>query len=443
MEETTSEEGPVAVDLFAGAGGLSSGFEQAGFHVVGALEQDEIACRTLRTNHGDDLTIYQDDIREVDAEEFRNDLAEDPEIVLGGPPCKGFSTSSGLSRNGRKKDDERNHLLWDFIRFVEVLEPEWLVMENVPGLLLYNNGEVAKEVIKVLRQSGYFAVPIIFLAADFGVPQLRRRLFFIANRTGSDIPLADPTHGDNSLWDDFALPFEHLSRVGNKNVTNGVKPHVSFEDGCGDLPPLEPGDSYEGPYPEEPQNDYQRLMREGSDKLTMHIAHESSDFVKKAMTHIGQGENWNALPEEMKEGTRFENIREYDATTLLKRIKPDDSSYTIGTKFYDATAGAYIHPTQDRTYSLREGARLQSFKDEYEFRGSEAEIREQIGNAVPPLLGNKIAGAILPYTSSSVDETPVQHMLVDPNQDVKTLIGLKDDEDESDPGKNKELTEFS
>jgi DNA (cytosine-5)-methyltransferase 1 len=281
------------------------------------------------------------------------------------------------------------------------------------------------------------------LAADFGVPQLRRRLFFIANKTGSDVPLPDPTHGDNSLWEDFALPFEHLSRVGNKNVTDGVKPHVGFEDACGDLPPLEPGETYEGPYPNEPETDYQRMMREGSDKLTMHTAHDSSDFVKKAIKHIGQDENWNALPEEMKKGTRYENIREYDATTVLKRIKPEDPSYTINTKFYDATAGAYIHPTEDRTYSLREAARLQSFKDSYLFKGSKAEIREQIGNAVPPLLAKKIAGAMLPYTSSPTEETDIDHMLADPDQSVNTLIGLKDDEDETDSGQNKELTEFS
>lgn len=438
-----SEKEPAVVDLFAGAGGLSNGFEQAGFNLIGALEHEEIACETLKANHSDDLTVYQRDIQEVGAEEFQNDLSANPEVVLGGPPCKGFSTSSGLSRDGRKKDDERNHLLWDFIRFVETLEPEWLVMENVPGLLLYDQGEVAKEVIKALRHHGYYAVPIIFLAADFGVPQLRRRLFFIANKTGSDVPLPDPTHGDNSLWEDFALPFEHLSRVGNKNVTDGVKPHVGFEDACGDLPPLEPGETYEGPYPNEPETDYQRMMREGGEKLTMHTAHDSSDFVKKAIKHIRQDENWNALPEEMKKGTRYENIREYDATTVLKRIKPEDPSYTINTKFYDATAGAYIHPTEDRTYSLREAARLQSFKDSYFFKGSDAEIREQIGNAVPPLLAKKIAGAMLPYTSSPTEETDINHMLADPDQSVNTLIGLKDDEDETDSGQNKELTEFS
>jgi DNA (cytosine-5)-methyltransferase 1 len=185
------------------------------------------------------------------------------------------------------------------------------------------------------------------------------------------------------------------------------------------------------------------MMREGSDELTMHIAHDPSDFVKKAMRHIGQDENWTAMPEEIKEGTRFENIREYDATTLLKRIKPEDPSYTIGTKFYDATAGAYIHPSENRTYSLREAARLQSFKDSYVFKGSEAEIREQIGNAVPPLLAKKIAGAMLPYTSSPTEETDIDHMLADPDQSVNTLIGLKDDEDETDSGQNKELSEFS
>lgn len=438
-----SEEEPTVVDLFAGAGGLSNGFEQAGYDIIGALEQDETASETLKENHENGLTVYQKDIREVDAEEFRNDLVSDPEIVLGGPPCKGFSTSSGLSRDGRKRDDERNHLLWDFIRFIEVLEPDWLVMENVPGLLLYNNGEVAKEVIKALRQSGYYAVPVILLAADFGVPQLRRRLFFVANKQGENVPLPDPTHGDNDLWDDFALPFEHLSRVGNKNVMEGVKPHVSFEDACSDLPSLKPGEHYEGPYPEEPQNDYQARMREGSDKLTMHSAHDSSDFVKKAIKHIDNGENWNALPEEIKEGTRYENIREYDATTVLKRIHPDDSSYTIGTKFYDATAGAYIHPTENRTFSLREAARLQSFKDKFVFKGSDAQIREQIGNAVPPLLAKRIAEAILPYTSSPVDEAPIDHMLVDPDQHPKALIGLKDEEIESDSGNNRELSEFN
>ena len=228
---------PTVVDLFAGAGGLSAGFTRAGYDVIGGVEFWTPAAESLLANHPT-AYVETDDIRTVDARHFLRRLRCRPNLVLGGPSCQGFSTSGGLSRNGRKADDERNSLFIEFIRFVDVLQPEWVVMENVPGLLLFNRGLVAKEVIKQFRMVGYHVVPMILLAADFGVPQLRRRLFFVGNRTGSKVPFPIPTHGNPELWKGFSLPFEHLSRIGNKSAGSTVRPHVSFADACSDLPPI-------------------------------------------------------------------------------------------------------------------------------------------------------------------------------------------------------------
>ncbi len=426
---TTS--GPTIVDLFSGAGGLSAGFSRVGFRLIGGVENWEPAARSLQANHPDAF-VETRDIRTVDASEFRDKLECRPNLVLGGPSCQGFSTSGGLSRSkGRKINDERNSLFLDFVRFVDVLQPEWVVMENVPGLLLFNRGVVAKEVIKQFRVIGYHVAPMILLAADFGVPQLRRRLVFVGNRTGAKIPFPVPTNRNPELWKGFSLPFEHLSRIGNKSAAEKVERHISFEDACGDLPVILAGGEedrivdYVGPA----KSDFQRLLRGRSRKVSLHYSFPPTEFERAAMEFLRPGQNWTALPPRLKVG-RFAKIRPYDATTLLRRLSLDLPAYTINTKFNDATTGAFIHPTQNRTLSLREAARLQSFPDSYILTGSVSEIRKQIGNAVPPVLAMRIASAIrravlsdMGMTASATDEQP--QVLVDAHQDVDTLIGLK------------------
>lgn len=419
------------VDLFSGAGGMSAGFTRAGFELTGCVENWGAAAESLQANHPD-AHVETRDIRDVDAAEFLSKLPCRPNLVLGGPSCQGFSTSGGLSRStGRNASDERNSLFLDFVRFVDVLQPEWIVMENVPGLLLFNRGIVAKEVIKQFRVIDYQVAPIILLAADFGVAQLRRRVFFVGNRTGDEIPFPVPTHGNPELWKNFALPFEHLSRIGNKSGGDEVKAHISFEEACGDLPTIEPGGNtdrvlnYAGPA----SSGYQRMLRGRARRLKLHYAFVPTEFERAAMEHLRPGENWTNLPSELKVG-RFAKIRSYDATTLLRRLSLNKPAYTINTKFSDATTGAYIHPTQNRTLSLREGARLQSFPDSYLFKGSVAEVRRQIGNAVPPLLAEKIARAIRPSVLKNMGLEPAQideqpHVLVDASQDVDSLVGLK------------------
>lgn len=422
---------PTMVDLFSGAGGLSAGFSSAGYHLIGGVENWLPAARSLQANHPD-AYVETRDIRTVDALEFKARLPCRPNLVLGGPSCQGFSTSGGLSRSaGRAIDDERNSLFLDFIRFVYALEPEWVVMENVPGLLLFNRGAVAKEVIKQFRVIGYHVAPMILLAADFGVPQLRRRLFFVGNRTGAKIPFPLPTHGNPELWKGFSLPFEHLSRIGNKSSDTIVERHVSFEDGCGDLPVIAPGGAQDQvlSYAGRATTAYQRSLRGRARKLKLHYAFAPTDFERAAMEFLKPGQNWTALPAELKLG-RFSKIRSYDATTLMRRLSLHLPAYTINTKFNDATTGAYIHPTQNRTLSLREAARLQSFPDSYILTGSVSEIRKQIGNAVPPALAQRIGRAIrrsvladIGVDASATDEHP--QVLVDAHQDVDTLIGLK------------------
>lgn len=427
---TTEPAGPVVVDLFSGAGGLSAGFKSAGYRVVGGIDSWQPACESFAANEPDALVLC-DDVSNLDESAFAYDLGTKVDVVLGGPSCQGFSTSSGLSRNGRRADDPRNSLFEEFIRFVEAISPSWVVMENVPGLLLYHKGAVARAICKEFERIGYHVVPMILLAADHGVPQLRRRLFFVGNNTNQPIAFPQPLHGDPELWKDFALPFEHLSRIGNKNSDVDTKPHVSLADALSDLPALSPGERFEsGTYPEKAKTPYQRRMRRHCRRLTLHEASALSPSDQQCVPLIGPGENWRSLPDEIRE-KRFARIRPYDATTMLKRPLWEKPSHTVTTKFNDASAGAFIHPLQDRTFSLREGARIQSFPDRFVFCGTASQVRKQIGNAVPPLLAERIALAIAPevYLAAGISEELVPNsilrILLSERCSIDDLLGLK------------------
>jgi DNA (cytosine-5)-methyltransferase 1 len=265
----------------------------------------------------------------------------------------------------------------------------------VPGRLLYNQGRVALEIVRAFREIGYTVVPMILLAADFGVPQLRRRLVFIGNRTKADIAFPAATHGNANLWRNFALPFAHLSRIGH-GASKEVLSHVSFADACSDLPPVEEGKEIDRmKYPAPAATEYQREMRKGSRLVRQHAAADLAALDRLAARTLRAGENWRNLPIEQLPD-RFRKIRPYDATTILRRLQNDAPAYTVTTKFNEGTTGAFIHPDQARTLTLREAARLQSFPDRFVFSGSHAQIRQQIGNAVPPLLARALAEAILP-----------------------------------------------
>ncbi|HDZ75675.1 MAG TPA: DNA cytosine methyltransferase [Aurantimonas coralicida] len=388
---------PTVLDIFSGAGGIAYGFAQAGFRIVGGIDNNAQSINTFRRNIPQAEGCLRD-LRKPDFSDIRDLVGPaGVDVVVGGPSCQGFSTSGGLSRSsGRDEKDPRNRLFINYLNLVDDLRPAWIVFENVPGLLLYNQGRVALDIVRAFREIGYSVAPMILLAADFGVPQLRRRLFFVGNRTGSDNSFPVATHGNPDLWRNFSLPFAHLSRIGHRSGED-VFPHVGFADACNDLPAVDEGGELDGvPYASEPKSDYQLLMRVGSDTVRQHAAADMSALDRLAAQTLLEGQNWRDMPAgSLPE--RFNRIRSYDATTILRRLKSDMPSYTVTTKFNEGTTGAFIHPTQPRTLSLREAARLQSFPDRFVFDGSQAQIRQQIGNAVPPLLAQAIAEAILPH----------------------------------------------
>ncbi|PWB88478.1 DNA cytosine methyltransferase [Methylosinus sporium] len=387
---------PTVLDLFCGAGGIALGFADAGYRVLGGIDNFQPAVETFGENFPDACAL-QRDLRTPDFADVRAIAgAAGIDVIVGGPSCQGFSTSGGLSRaSGRNQDDPRNLLFLNYLDLVDDLRPSWIVFENVPGLLLYNQGRVALEIVQAFKEIGYTVVPMILLAADFGVPQLRRRLIFVGNRTGSDIPFPAATHGNADLWRNYALPFAHLSRIGH-GTGEELFPHVSFGDACSDLPPLAEGAGIDGVrYPSTAATDYQRAMRKRSRLVRQHVSAELSSLDRLAAQTLKAGQNWRDLPID-KLPDRFKRIRPYDATTILKRLQNDSPAYTITTKFNEGTTGAFIHPEQARTLSLREAARLQSFPDRFVFSGSHAQIRQQIGNAVPPLLARALAEAMLP-----------------------------------------------
>jgi DNA (cytosine-5)-methyltransferase 1 len=394
---------PTVLDLFCGAGGLSAGFEAAGYRVVGGVDNNDIAVKTFENNIEGSKGLVRD-LRKSDF----SDIAEfvgpsGVDVVVGGPSCQGFSTSGGISRStGRDEKDPRNKLFINYLEIVNLLRPGWILFENVPGLLLYDNGRVALEIAHAFKEIGYTVIPMILLAADFGVPQLRRRLVFVGNRTGSDIAFPAPTHGNADLWKNYALPFAHLSRIGHGGNA-GALAHVTFDESCSDLPELAEGGSIDkAPYRSNPASDYQTTIRIGSTLVRQHIADTLPTLDRLAAQTLKQGQNWRDIPSGSLPD-RFKKIRPYDATTCLRRLCADLPTYTITTKFNEATTGAFIHPTQPRTLSLREAARIQSFADRYVFEGTVSQIRHQIGNAVPPLLAQCLAEAIKPLVVRDAD----------------------------------------
>lgn len=416
---------PRVLDLFCGAGGLAYGFKRSGYEIVAGSDFFKAACETFRHNMTGATTSALD-IRKLDEDALREIGAESIDVIVGGPSCQGFSTSGGLSRkDGRDSDDPRNKLFLEYLRVVETVRPSWIVFENVPGLLLYDQGKVAMEISKAFNEIGYTVLPMILLAADYGVPQLRRRLIFVGNRTGQPAVFPQPTHGDPNLWVNYSLPFAHLSRIGKANDAE-VLPHVTFEEACGDLPHIGEGETIDGgDYACDASNPYQVLMRLESDCVRQHTASILCEADRYAASTLKPGQNWRHLPE-ANLPARFKKIRPYDATTLLKRLEPNRPAYTITTKFNEGTTGAFIHPNQPRTISIREAARLQSFPDNYIFKGSDVQIRRQIGNAVPPLLATAVAEAILPYVLKATSglTVPPLRAVMEVEADGTDLVGL-------------------
>lgn len=386
----------IAIDLFAGAGGLSTGLEMAGFDVLYANEISPVYSQTLKANHPSAF-VDVEDIRKVDPKTVMRSLGikrGSVDLVAGGPPCQGFSINAPV----RSREDERNHLFLSFLKFVEDLQPKFVLIENVPGMVSFEGGEVIASILTALKRLGYAASVRVLFAAHYGVPQMRWRTIFIGRRDGLPPEAAYPTPSHRAEGRaNFRQNYRGTSLVVSQSdvARLATMPATTVADAISDLPLVENGGGFrEMDYASPPQSKYQSLLRGDSDARLFN--HECAGLGKANLDRlpfIPPGGSWRDIPFELlPKGMR--RARRSDHTKRYGRLDPNGISSTILTKC-DPHWGAFIHPSQDRVLTVREAARIQSFPDRIVFHGGISEQYEQVGNAVPPLFACALGEAIL------------------------------------------------
>lgn len=393
LEVSSGSKAPRVLDLFAGAGGFSLGFKAAGFNVVGASEIDEWASDTIRTNFPEE-NVLSGDIRAISEDGFRSSFG-DVDVIIGGPPCQGFSIANAKAR---KFDDPRNTLFREFIRAVKALSPELVVIENVAGLTTKRTND-GKPYIEIIQEEldglGYVSDYKVVHAQDFGVPQIRPRLIIVGARKRLADPFPKQTHFSDGL---------------EPSLFSNLGAHVPLWAAISDLPQIEARQGEEEmDYSAEPENPLQVLLRAGSNRLYNHRAMKHSQRLVGRFSQVRWGGSGADVTGEF--GARQRNGtgagKKYDQNN--RRNHPCRPSHTLPASFY----ANFIHPFCHRNYTPREGARLQTFPDWYRFQGKPTVVSQkllaregrsgemhlcqynQIGNAVPPLLAYNIAKNLL------------------------------------------------
>jgi DNA (cytosine-5)-methyltransferase 1 len=342
----------IAIDIFSGAGGMSTGALMAGIKVNLAIEYNKQAADTFKHNHPESEVICED-IRNFN---IKNSQKE-PFILFGGPPCQGFSVSNTKTRN---IDNSNNSLFKEFIRLVDESNPKWFVFENVEGFVSFQKGNVLKQLQDAFKSLGYNTYFKVLTASDYGVPQNRNRFFMVGNNVGIN----------------FSFPEVFGYKVTVKQAIN-------------DLPKLNNGDFFDVlPYKKGRVSKYAKIMRDNSNKAKQNFVSKNQDYVIERYKHVPIGNNWKSIPSElMKNYSNTANCH----SGIYRRLHPNKPSVVIA----NYRKNMLIHPFRDRGLSVREAARLQSFPDNFVFKGSLMHIQQQIGNAVPPLLAKAVFEQII------------------------------------------------
>jgi DNA (cytosine-5)-methyltransferase 1 len=340
------------IDLFSGCGGLSLGFEMANYEIALGIDNWADALKTFEKNHKNSKTLLAD-LHTLEPETVSENFnVSDISVIVGGPPCQGFSIAGK-----REIDDERNKLYQGFVRFVAHFKPTAFVMENVPTIMTMGEGLVKKSIIADFESLGYKVSSKILMASDYGVPQNRKRAFFVGLLSGKK----------------FEFPEKQLTQV------------ITSAEAISDLPDYDVNDNDNYPIPI--QSNYQKLMRKDSKALFNHQLTKHSQKTIETVGLVPDGGNYKNLPIELRD-TRRVNI----AWTRLNSQKP---SFTI-----DTGHRHHFHYAFNRIPTVRESARIQSFPDAFHFLGTKTSQYKQVGNAVPPTLGKIIAEQFKNYSKS-------------------------------------------
>ena len=342
---------PKILDLFCGCGGLSLGFENAGFEVALAIDIWSDAIQTYNKNHSKPVAICKD-IHELD-NNYLKEFSQEENIVgvIGGPPCQGYSTVGT-----RDVNDPRNHLYLEYCRVVEVIKPKFFVIENVKGLLTLNNGMFKDDIINRFSKLGYNISFKVLNASNYGVPQNRQRVFFVGLKE-----------------DEFDFPGEKEYKVSTFEAISDL-PSLDLMEECLEI----------YPYKDDKVSKYQKLMRKDSDMIYNHNETKHTEQTKNIISMIKDGGRISDLPEE------YWGVRKYNKA--FQRMNSKEPSHTIDTGHRN-----YFHYKENRVPSVRECARIQSFPDKFVFLGSKTSQYKQVGNAVPPLLAEELAKQIKKY----------------------------------------------
>jgi len=345
--------------LFSGAGGMSVGAIMSGIDVGFAVELDKQAAETFSLNHKDTILLNRN-IKVISATDFHGLDKKKQKVIFGGPPCQGFSTSN---QKNRGKDNINNWLFIDYLRLVKEVRPDWVVFENVKGLIETENGFFLDAALEGFKEIGYTTNHFILNSADFGVPQKRNRLFIVGSLHGIEI---------------------------SQPKSTVIKP-VTVKEALEDLPELNNGDNADiKDYSGLALSRYAKNMRGKLNECCNNVVTKNAPHILERYRHIPQGGNWEDIPKHLM--TNYADTSRCH-TGIYRRLKADEPSVVIG----NFRKNMLIHPWKDRGLSVREAARLQSIPDWFRFSGSIGFQQQQVGNAVPPLLAQAIFKALLQY----------------------------------------------
>ncbi len=346
------------IDLFAGVGGLSYGFSKLSqFNIIAANEIEKDISIAYKLNHPD-VNMLNCDINSLTEEILEKALGgKKIDIVVGGPPCQSYSTL------GKRQLDDRANLFMQYKRVLKILQPKAFVFENVVGILSMDKGNLFKQVQAEFEDLGYNLKYRVLDAVNFGVPQHRERVILVGFKGENNFVYPEPTHGE------------------------GLKPYVTLKEAIGDLPVLKSGET-KTIYSSGITNEFLSFIRKSStDVLEEHTAPKNGEHLVRIMEALKDGQSKDDLPEEIRPKSGYGNT--------YAKLWWEKPSTTITRNFACPSSSRCIHPRDSRAMSIREGARLQSFPDDYKFYGSDGMKRLEIGNAVPPLLSMVIAKQML------------------------------------------------